>query len=682
MLQTESLLRQYQILDVLGEGGFATTYLALDQDLQKKYAIKEYCPPEFAFREGATIRIKPGCADNFSWGKDRFLEEARVLARFNHSNIVGVNQIFEENDTAYMVLEYQSGRSLEAWLKEIQEIPSQEELDLILQPLLSALEAIHRNNVLHRDIAPDNLYIRDDGTPVLLDFGSAKEAVAARTKAVSAVVKDGYSPPEQYSSRGNSQGPWTDIYALAATLYYAISKKTPTGSTERLLEEDLPPLSELNLIGFRPLFLSAIDWGLRLTPKDRPQSIEAWRSMLLDDKDILFSDQELDKLNGASVAVEQAKFTKKFRFEPRHALIGILFVLFAVGNFWAYFNIKNETDRNIAAQMETRERVENIQRDNQALQQKNEQQRSRQSELEDSRRRQAAIDEAARNRQSELEEAKRRQLAAEETTRIRQLELEDARRRQLAAEEAARKMQYENEERRRAQETEEARRRQADAEDQRRRADNEAVRAALPRICGDALNGTYSDWDRSPQFSSALSTILQRGLSVENCRELMGLSRNPMSIKTGGWDLPGHDLSSFIENTNFTQCHNLCERNASCSAYTHNPKVRGGACQLKNVNSITLLTPAASPEIVSAYKKSAENYIRLINMEIKWNNDIVGTPFYNAQIDFEPCATYCSTNSSCNGFTWNEYTKTCQLYSFVSSLRRVPNSGNRAGIRQ
>ncbi len=280
-LAETTTLNQYTILRVFGAGGFGVTYLARDPGLDKLVAIKEYFPQDFAFREGGSVRAKSGSADNFAWGKDRFVDEARTLARFRHPNIVGVMQIFEANNTAYIVLEYESGRSLSKWLADIGGGPSQDEVDLIAAPILDALELIHKNNLLHRDIAPDNIYIRDDGSPVLLDFGSAREAIAARTKMMSAVVKSGYSPAEQYSTRGSGQGPWTDIYAFAATLYMAISGKAPPEATERLLGEACAPAASAAKVSYRSTFLDAIDWALKLSPKDRPQSVQEWRGALI-----------------------------------------------------------------------------------------------------------------------------------------------------------------------------------------------------------------------------------------------------------------------------------------------------------------------------------------------------------------------------------------------------------------
>ena len=286
MLEPGAKIMQYRIVEVLGAGGFGITYLAEDEMLGKRFAIKEYFPEQFALRKGISVHARTDKVDDFTWGMQRFLEEARSLARFHHANIVGVSQIFEANNTAYIVLEYQVGRSLKAWLAENGGSPSQEQLDGIVAPLLDALELIHRNDMLHRDLAPDNIYIREDGSPVILDFGSAREAIAARSKTISAIVKSGYSPAEQYSTRGSGQGPWSDVYALAATLYLCVTGKTPEEATERLIADEFVSAVQAAQAAqgtYRKTFLDAIDWGLRLIPKNRPQSVAEWRAALLQD---------------------------------------------------------------------------------------------------------------------------------------------------------------------------------------------------------------------------------------------------------------------------------------------------------------------------------------------------------------------------------------------------------------
>jgi serine/threonine protein kinase len=292
-LRSDTKLLQYRIVQVLGACGFGVTYLAKDEMLEKLFAIKEYFPEQFATRKGNSVRSQATKIEDFQWGLTRFLDEARSLARFHHPNIAGVNQIFEANNTAYIVLEYQDGRNLKAWAQEFAEGPGQEELDAIVPPLLDALALIHRNDLLHRDIAPDNIYIRRDGSPVILDFGSAREASAARSKTISAIVKAGYSPPEQYSTRGTGQGPWSDIYALAATLYFCVCGQQPEESTERLIGDQYEPAGKAAKRLYRSAFLDAIDWGLRLAPRERPQTVEEWRRSLVEGQPIAASSATL-----------------------------------------------------------------------------------------------------------------------------------------------------------------------------------------------------------------------------------------------------------------------------------------------------------------------------------------------------------------------------------------------------
>src|SRR3990170_8807269 len=186
---------------------------------------------------------------DYRWGLDRFIEEAQTLAKFDHRNIVRVYRYFRAINTGYMVLHFEEGQSLKGWLKGLGRAPRQKELDAILAPLLDALETIHKANFLHRDIAPDNIIIRKSGDPVLIDFGAARGDIAAhsKTKTVSALVKPGYSPYEQYAETSKQQGPWTDIYALAATLYHAVTGKRPPDSPSRMLKDDMIPARDAAL---------------------------------------------------------------------------------------------------------------------------------------------------------------------------------------------------------------------------------------------------------------------------------------------------------------------------------------------------------------------------------------------------------------------------------------------------
>ena len=225
------LVGDFRIQRVLGAGGFGITYLAEEAALNRLVTIKEYFPADYAAR-GATAQATPrsqGCADDYKWGLDRFIEEAQTLARFVHPNIVRVYRYFRANNTGYMVLHFEEGGSFKAWLRNLKRAPRQPELDRMVGPLLDALETVHAGDYLHRDIAPDNIIIRKDGSPVLIDFGSARGEIASHSKTVSALVKPGYSPYEQYATTSRQQGPWTDIYALGATLYHARHRQAPAG---------------------------------------------------------------------------------------------------------------------------------------------------------------------------------------------------------------------------------------------------------------------------------------------------------------------------------------------------------------------------------------------------------------------------------------------------------------------
>jgi serine/threonine protein kinase len=277
------LVGDYRIERVLGAGGFGVTYLADEIALARLVTIKEYFPSDIAARaQGieAAPRSKD-CAGDYRWGLDRFIEEAQTLAKFNHTNIVRVYRYFRANNTGYMVLHWEEGQSLKGWLKSLGRAPRQKELDAIVAPLLDALELIHKSDFLHRDIAPDNIIIRKAGDPVLIDFGSARGEIASHTKTVSALVKPGYSPYEQYAETSRRQGPWTDIYALGATLYHAITGKRPPDAPSRMVKEEIVPAREAALSSYRAGFLKAIDRALALNIESRPQSIAAWRGDLL-----------------------------------------------------------------------------------------------------------------------------------------------------------------------------------------------------------------------------------------------------------------------------------------------------------------------------------------------------------------------------------------------------------------
>ena len=205
-------IRDFEFHRVLGHGGFGITYLGWNLALDIPVAIKEYLPADLATRErdGSVVPQSSQAAADFQWGLERFLDEARTLARFQHPNIVRVHQYFEAHNTAYIAMDYVEGETLAAHLGRKGTL-SEAELTGILYPLLDALAVIHGADFLHRDIKPGNIVLRDaDNSPVLLDFGSARQAIGAKSQSVTSVVTPGYAPLEQYSSRV-LQGPWTDI---------------------------------------------------------------------------------------------------------------------------------------------------------------------------------------------------------------------------------------------------------------------------------------------------------------------------------------------------------------------------------------------------------------------------------------------------------------------------------------
>jgi serine/threonine protein kinase len=271
-------LLEYRVEKVLGVGGFGLTYLALDANLNLKVALKEYLPGDIALR-GADHSITPRSAanaDSYGWGKQRFLDESRTLASFRHPNIVRVMRFFEANGTAYMVMEFVEGAALGEWIQTHRPL-AEAQAAAIVGPLLDGLEVVHRSGYLHRDIKPNNIYIREDGSPVLLDFGSARQ----RSSDLTAIVTPGYAPFEQYQTQGN-QGPWSDLYALGGVLYWMVTGKQPLDSVSRLRQDELAPAVQAgDRSRFRPEFLAAIDWALAPYEDQRPQSVAEWREALL-----------------------------------------------------------------------------------------------------------------------------------------------------------------------------------------------------------------------------------------------------------------------------------------------------------------------------------------------------------------------------------------------------------------
>ncbi|MEM7080549.1 MAG: protein kinase [Pseudomonadota bacterium] len=269
---------KFEIEKEIGAGGFGITYKAFDTVLRRHVAIKEYFPFNLAAR-GHEFTVAPktqvaGDVEEYEWGLARFLEEAQALAMFNHPNIIHVIDSIEHNDTAYIIMEFADGPDLSAVLKE--KSLTETETEHLITAVASGLVAVHESALLHRDIKPGNIIVRADGSPVLIDFGAARQAIGVKSQSLSTILTPGYAPIEQYSSRGD-QGAWTDIYSLAAVGYVCLTRQKMSNyeATDRIRGDDLPKLAELaDLSGSD--FLRALDWGMAPEERDRPQSVTQW----------------------------------------------------------------------------------------------------------------------------------------------------------------------------------------------------------------------------------------------------------------------------------------------------------------------------------------------------------------------------------------------------------------------
>ena len=263
---------RYLIGRVLGQGGFGITYLAWDESLKARVAVKEYMPNDMAARMGTTVSVAmKSRAEDFAYGLERFQEEARTLAKFmGQPNIAGVTDYFDENGTSYFVMDYIEGISFKTYIANAGGNVSVEEALNVMIPVLRALTAVHAEGFIHRDVTPDNIYITKDGNVKLLDFGSARYSLGDKSKSLDVVLKVGYAPKEQYTRRGR-QGPYTDVYSCAACLYAAITGFLPPESLERLDHDELIPLSQAGVE--IPLYLErAILKGLAVQPENRFQT--------------------------------------------------------------------------------------------------------------------------------------------------------------------------------------------------------------------------------------------------------------------------------------------------------------------------------------------------------------------------------------------------------------------------
>lgn len=295
-LPAHTRLGEFEIQKILGVGGFGIVYLAMDHALQRLVAIKEYMPAALAAR-GPDLDVvlrSTSVREPFTLGLRSFINEARLLARFDHPSLVKVYRFWEANGTAYMVMPYYQGSTLLQVRRSMSAPPDEAWLRRLIMPLLGALECLHKENVFHRDIAPDNILLLDDegglgeSRPVLLDLGAARKVIGDHAQALTAIVKPSFAPIEQYAETAQiRQGPWTDLYALAAVVHFCITGRPPMPATARVIQDELPALKQLRAglaSGFdchlSTSFVNAVDHALAVRPQDRPDSIAAWREAL------------------------------------------------------------------------------------------------------------------------------------------------------------------------------------------------------------------------------------------------------------------------------------------------------------------------------------------------------------------------------------------------------------------
>ncbi|MCP1437220.1 serine/threonine protein kinase [Erwinia persicina] len=274
---------EFEIKEVIGGGGFGIVYRAWDHLLERTIAIKEYLPVSLVSRdENLTIALRGERYQKlFTAGLNSFIQEARLLARFNHPGLLHVLRFWEENGTAYMGTLYYSGMTLKEWQLGSPETLTDAWIRQLLPPLFGAIDTIHQAGYLHRDISLDNIQIQDNQLPVLLDFGSARKTIGNLSDQTEIMLKPGYAPIEQYSEESDSdQGPWTDIYALGAVLHTLVTGSPPPVSVVRCIEDRYQPLTQLRPEGFSLPLLNAIDRALAMKPQDRPQTVDEFAALI------------------------------------------------------------------------------------------------------------------------------------------------------------------------------------------------------------------------------------------------------------------------------------------------------------------------------------------------------------------------------------------------------------------
>lgn len=285
-LSVGTRLAEFELQSLLGVGGFGMVYRAYDHSLHRTVAIKEYMPAALASRQnGLTVSIRSSVDQpTYESGLKSFVAEARLLAQFDHPSLVKVYRFWEANNTAYMAMPLYSGMTLKQARSQMTAPPPEAWLRTVLWSVLQALRVLHEHNTLHRDVSPDNIFLQDMGPPVLLDLGAARRAISDRSHKLTAILKVNYAPIEQYAEAEDlQQGPWTDLYSLAAVVYTCLCNDPPLPATSRLVRDRLPPLAGVVQTvhehfgqAYTDEFVSAISHALAIQPADRPQSVQAF----------------------------------------------------------------------------------------------------------------------------------------------------------------------------------------------------------------------------------------------------------------------------------------------------------------------------------------------------------------------------------------------------------------------
>lgn len=285
-------LGEFEILGLLGVGGFGMVYRAYDHSLQRDVAIKEYMPTALASRAADVLNISvrtSGDEETFRTGLESFVGEARMLAKFEHPSLVKVFRFWEANNTAYMVMPLYRGMTLKQARLRMRTPPTEAWLRKVLWSVLGALKVLHRGKALHRDVSPDNIFLQDIGPPVLLDLGAARLAISDRARQHTAVLKVNFAPIEQYADvKDMLQGPWTDLYSLSAVVHGLLCNEPPMPATIRVVNDSMPPFASVARtvaaefgLRYSNEFVAGIAWGLNIRPQDRPQSVQEFAKALV-----------------------------------------------------------------------------------------------------------------------------------------------------------------------------------------------------------------------------------------------------------------------------------------------------------------------------------------------------------------------------------------------------------------